>query len=82
LGIPLAIGLALAVLAGRLRVRMSGLGETMGRIIRLDWLYSILLPVMRSPARLGLLVAELLEGDGAFLWMMVILALVLLYVRR
>ena len=24
----------------------------------------------------------ILEGDGAFLWMMVILALVLLYVRR
>jgi NADH:ubiquinone oxidoreductase subunit 5 (subunit L)/multisubunit Na+/H+ antiporter MnhA subunit len=81
-GIPLLIGLALAWVAGRLRTRTRGLGEMTGRIIRLDWLYSILLPVMRSPARLGLLLADLLEGDGAFLWMLVILALVLLYVRR
>jgi hypothetical protein len=29
-----------------------------------------------------LLLADLLEGEGAFLWMLVILALVLLYVRR
>jgi len=81
-GIPLLIGLVLAWVAGRLRTRTGGLSELTGRIIRLDWLYSILLPVMRSPARLGLLLADLLEGEGAFLWMLVILALVLLYVRR
>jgi hypothetical protein len=80
--IPLVIGLVLAFMAGRLRTRTSGLGEITGRIIRLDWLYSVLLPVMQSPARLGLLLADLLEGEGAFLWMLVILALVLLYVRK
>jgi hypothetical protein len=81
-GIPVLVGLVLALAAGRLRIRTGGLGEMTGRIIRLDWLYSILLPVMQSPARLGLLLADLLEGGGAFLWMLVILALVLLYVRR
>ena len=81
-GIPLVIGLVLVFVARRLRARTSGLGEMTGRIIRLDWLYSILLPVMQIPARLGLLLADLLEGEGAFLWMLVILALVLLYVRK
>ena len=81
-GIPVLIGLVLALVTGRLRTRTSGLGEMTGRVIQLDWLYSILLPVIRSPARLGLLLADLLEGEGAFLWMLVILALVLLYVRR
>jgi hypothetical protein len=80
-GIPVLIGFVLALVVGRLRTRTGGLGEMTGRIIRLDWLYSILLPVMQSPARLGLLLADLLEGEGAFLWMLVILALVLLYVR-
>jgi hypothetical protein len=64
-----------------LHLTFGRLGEVTGRVIRLDWLYAILLPVARSPARLGLLAADLLEGDGAFLWMLVILALVLLYVQ-
>jgi len=80
--IPLAGALVLAVVARQLHSTMSRLGEVTGRVIRLDWLYSIMLPLLRSPARLGLLLADLLEGDGAFLWMLVILALVYLYVRR
>jgi hypothetical protein len=80
--IPLSGALVLAVVAGQLHSTMSRLGEVTGRVIRLDWLYSIMLPLMRGPARLGLLLADLLEGDGAFLWMLVILALVYLYVRR
>jgi hypothetical protein len=79
--IPLVSALVLAVVAGQLHLTFGRLGEVTGRVIRLDWLYAILLPVARSPARLGLLAADLLEGDGAFLWMLVILALVLLYVQ-
>ena len=79
---PLAGATVLAVVTRRLRRRVSNWNIWAGRFIRLDWLYSVMLPVMRSPARVGLLLADLLEGDGAFLWMLVILALVLLYVRR
>jgi len=35
--------------------------------------------VARGLARAGLWLADVLEGDGAFLWMLLILALVLLY---
>jgi hypothetical protein len=80
--IPLAGAVALMFASMRLGHRVSRWGTIAGQVIRLDWLYSMALPALRAPARLGLLLAELLEGDGAFLWMLVILALVLLYVRR
>jgi hypothetical protein len=75
-------------MAERVRARLSGQGfpsgdwgAVAGQIMRLDWLYSLLMPLMRSPARVGLWLGDLLEGDGAFLWMLLILALVTLYLR-
>jgi len=79
--IPLAGAAVLTFIARQVRPRTSNWGAVLGKVVRLDWLYSMLLPLMRSPARVGLLLADLLEGDAAFLWMLVILALVLLYVR-
>jgi hypothetical protein len=79
--IPLAGAVVLTFVAGRLRSLRSEWGAGLEQVLRLDWLYSMLLPLVRSPARVGLLIADLLEGDAAFLWMLVILALVLLYVR-
>lgn len=80
--IPL-IGAAILTFASiRLGHRVQSWGTVAAQVVRLDWLYSMLLPMLRAPARVGRLVADLLEGDGAFLWMLVILALVLLYVRR
>ena len=80
--IPLAGAVALMFVSMRLGHRVRHWGTIAGQVIRLDWLYSMALPALRAPARLGLFLADLLEGDGAFLWMLVILALVLLYVRR
>jgi hypothetical protein len=80
-GVPLAGGVALAFLGERVRVRLGDWGTVAGHVMRLDWLYSLLLPLMRSPARVGLWVGDWLEGDGAFLWMLLILALVTLYLR-
>jgi hypothetical protein len=80
--LPLAGAVPLTFISIRLGHRVRNWGTVAGQIVRLDWLYSMLLPVLRAPARAGLLVADLLEGEGAFLWMLVILALVLLYVRR
>jgi hypothetical protein len=79
---PLAGAAVLVLIAQQAHLETGEWGLWIGRFIRLDWLYSALLPVMRGPARVGSLLADLLEGDGAFLWMLVILALVLLYVRR
>jgi len=80
--IPLAAAVVLAVASMRFRHRAGRWGLMADKAIRLDWLYSMLLPALRAPARVGLFLADLLEGEGAFLWMLVILALVLLYVRR
>jgi hypothetical protein len=80
--IPLAAAVVLAVASMRFRHRAGRWGLMADKAIRLDWLYSMLLPALRAPARAGLFLADLLEGEGAFLWMLVILALVLLYMRR
>ena len=80
--IPLVGAVALMLTSTRMSHRVRRWGTIAGQVIRLDWLYSMALPALRAPARLGLFLADLLEGDGAFLWMLVILALVLLYVRR
>ncbi len=80
--VPLVGAAVLTILSTRLDRRMREWGQVLGRVIRLDWLYSMLIPMLRAPARVGLLLADLLEGEAAFLWMLVILALVLLYVRR
>lgn len=80
--VPLVGAVVLTILSTRLDRRMREWGQVLGRVVRLDWLYSMLLPMSRAPARVGLLLADLLEGEAAFLWMLVILALVLLYAQR
>jgi hypothetical protein len=82
-GLPLALAVALAATAGRLRLllRLDSWKDVAGQILRLDWLYSFVLGVARGLARASLWLTDVLEGDGAFLWMLLILALVLLYLR-
>lgn len=82
-GLPLVLAAALVVTAGRLRLllRLDSWKDVAGPILRLDWLYSFVLGVARGLARAGLWLTDVLEGDGAFLWMLLILALVLLYLR-
>jgi len=62
-------------------LRLDSWKDVAGPILRLDWLYSFFLGVARGLARAGLWLADVLEGDGAFLWMLLILALVLLFLR-
>ena len=82
-GLPLVLAVALAVMAGRLRstLRLDSWKDVAGPILRLDWFYALFLGVARGLGRAGLWLADVLEGDGAFLWMLFILALVLLYLR-
>jgi hypothetical protein len=78
---PLAGGVALVITVERVRPRLSRWEVAASQVLRLDWLYALFLDLARSVARAGLWLADVLEGDGAFLWMFLILALVLLYLR-
>jgi len=78
---PLAGGATVASMAERLRPRLNRWEIVAGQVLRLDWLYSLVLNLTRGVARAGIWLADVLEGDGAFLWMFLILALVLLYLR-
>ena len=83
-GLPLVLAVALAATAGRLQLllRLDSWKDVAVPILRLDWLYSSLVAVARGLARVSLWMADVLEGDGAFLWMLLILSLVLLYLSR
>jgi len=78
---PLAGGAVLVITIERLRPRIHQWEIAASQVLRLDWLYSLFLNLTRGVARGGLWLADVLEGDGAFLWMFLILALVLLYLR-
>jgi len=80
-GAPLVGGAALAALRMVKKVR-ERLKVLVDRLANLEWLYTFCLGMTRSLANIGLWIADLLEGDGAFLWMLLILALALLYLRR
>lgn len=80
-GLTLVLAVALAATAGRFRLLLclDSWKDVAGSILRLDWLYAFFLGVTRAVARASLWMADVLEGDGAFLWMLFILSLVLLY---
>jgi len=79
-GAPLASAAALTLFARPARARLGGWGRTIAEVLRLDRWYSVVLPLMRIPAHLGATLGEVLEGNGAFLWMLIFLVVVL-YLR-
>lgn len=80
-GLALVLAVAVTATAGRLQLwlHLDSWKDVAGSILQLDWLYSAFLGVTRGLARASLWLADVLEGDGAFLWMLLILSLVLLY---
>jgi hypothetical protein len=79
-GAPLAGAAVLTWFADKVRARLGGWGRTSAEILRSDRWYSILLPLMRGPARLGAALGDVLDGNGAFFWMLIFLV-VALYLR-
>ena len=81
-GAPLAGAAALTLFAANecARAWVVG-GERSPRFFGLIGGIRSLLPLMRSPARLGAALGDVLEGNGAFLWMLIFLVVVLLYLR-
>jgi hypothetical protein len=79
-GVPLVGATALTLFADKVRVRLGGWGRTIAEVLRFDRWYSVLLPLMRGPARLGAALGDVLDSNGAFLWMLIFLVVVL-YLR-
>ena len=79
-GAPLAGAAALTLFARPVRARLGGWGRTIAEVLRLDRWYSVVLPLLRIPARLGATLGDVLDGNGAFLWMLIFLV-VALYLR-
>lgn len=80
-GAPIVGAVALTLGAKPIRARLGDWGRVMGQALGAERWYSVLLPLIRLPARLGNSVSDVLQGDGAFLWTLIILMLVL-YLRR
>ncbi len=79
-GAPLAGAMALTLFADKVRARLGGWGRTSAEVLRFDRWYSVLLPLMRGPARWGAALGDVLDGNGAFFWMLIFLV-VALYLR-
>jgi len=80
LGAPLAGAAALTLFARPVRAHLGNWGRTITEVLRLDRWYSVVLPLLRIPARLGRALGDVLDGNGAFLWMLIFLV-VALYLR-
>jgi len=80
LGAPLAGAAVLTLFARSVRAQLGGWGRTIAEVLRLDRWYSVVLPLLRIPARLGAALGNVLDGNGAFLWMLIFLV-VALYLR-
>jgi formate hydrogenlyase subunit 3/multisubunit Na+/H+ antiporter MnhD subunit len=79
-GAPLAGAAALTLFARPVRAYLGGWGGAIAEVLRLDRWYSVVLPLLRIPARLGAALGDVLDGNGAFLWMLIFLV-VALYLR-
>ena len=77
LGAPLAGAAALTLFARPVRAHLGGWGRTIAEVLRLDRWYSVALPVLRIPARLSRALGDVLDGNGAFLWMLIFLVVAL-----
>jgi len=77
--LPLVAGLALFVAGEGLRQRLEGGWRGLGALLRLEWIYGLIYIAIRWAARLVRGVAGVVEGEGALLWTVVILLIILLY---
>jgi len=80
-GAPIAGAVVLTLWSKPVRTRLGDLGRIMSQLFATERWYSTLLPLMRLSARLGHVASDTWHGDGAFLWMLLLLVLVL-YLRR
>jgi multicomponent Na+:H+ antiporter subunit A len=78
--LPLVAGVTLFVLGEGLRQRMEGGWQGLGALLRLEWVYGLVFVALHWLVRLIRGIAQIIEGEGALLWTVVILLIILLYV--
>ncbi len=77
--LPLVAGLTLFVLGEGLRQRLEGGWQGLGTLLRLEWVYGLFFIATRRIVSLMRGASSLVEGEGALLWTVVILLIILLY---
>ena len=77
--LPLVAGIILFLVGEGLRQRMEGGWRGLGGLLRLEWVYGLFYLLIRQLARLLRGISGVVEGEGALLWTMVILLILLLY---
>jgi multicomponent Na+:H+ antiporter subunit A len=79
--LPLIAGLILFLVGEGLRQRLEGGWRGLGALLKLEWVYGLFYLFLRQLAHLMRGVSSVVEGEGALLWTMVILLIVLLYLN-
>jgi multicomponent Na+:H+ antiporter subunit A len=77
--LPLVAGVTLFLAGEGLRQRLEGGWRGLGGLLRLEWVYGLFYTVILRVAHLIRGVSGVVEGEGALLWTVVILLIILLY---
>jgi hypothetical protein len=77
--LPLVAGITLFFLGEGLRQRMEGGWRGLGALLRLEWVYGLFYVTLRGVASLVRGVSSIVEGEGALLWTMIILLVILIF---
>jgi multicomponent Na+:H+ antiporter subunit A len=77
--LPVVAGVMLFLVGEGLRQRMEGGWRGLGGLLRLEWVYGLFYLFLRQVGRMLRGVSGVVEGEGALLWMLVILLILLLY---
>jgi len=79
--LPLVAGVMLFLVGEGLRQRLEGGWRGLGALLKLEWVYGLFYLFLRQLAHLLRGISSVVEGEGALLWTMVILLIVLLYLN-
>lgn len=77
--LPLVAGVTLFFLGEGLRQRMEGGWRGLGALLRLEWVYGVFYVALRGVVGLVRGVSSVVEGEGALLWTMIILLIILIF---
>jgi hypothetical protein len=77
--LPLVAGITLFFLGEGLRQRMEVGWRGLGALLRLEWVYGLFYVALRGVAGLIRGVFSVVEGEGALLWTMIILLVILIF---
>jgi hypothetical protein len=77
--LPLVAGVTLFFLGEGLRQRLEGGWRGLGALLRLEWVYGLFYVALRGVVSLVRGVSSVVEGEGALLWTMIVLLIILIF---